>query len=280
MSLGFSHIQRLISGLVMLAALGLCLYLGGWPLRILIGLAGLLGLWEFYQMCWPGRQSMLDKAVGLFCGLCLFLPPQSALGFTLDSFFVLHALFLYAAIRFLVIYGSSKPDAPKADLGDQALLLLGVIYIPFSLRLALEIGLLHQLAVLLAVVASDTGAYYAGNFFGKHKIWPKVSPNKSTEGALGGLAGSTIVLGVFGFFAVGTPSGGLLGLLGWALAGLLLSLASQTGDFFESAIKRHYGVKDSSHLIPGHGGVLDRLDSLVFALPVYIFICLPLLAWF
>jgi phosphatidate cytidylyltransferase len=248
-----------------------------------MGLAGLLGLWEFYQMCWPGRQHLLDKGVGFVCGLLLFLPPQfvcSDGGFTLDGFLILHALFLYAAIRFLASYGRGRPDAPKPDLGDQALLLFGVVYLPFSLRLALEIGLLHQLAVLLAVVASDTGAYYVGNFFGKHKIWPKVSPNKSLEGALGGLLGSTALLGLFGFFAIGAPSGSVLGLAGWALAGFLLSLASQTGDFFESAIKRHYGVKDSSRLIPGHGGVLDRLDSLVFALPVYVFICLPLLAWF
>ena len=275
-----SHHKRIASGLVLLAVLAGCLYLGGWPLRIFIGLAGALALWEFYRMLWPGRALLPDKAAGLAGALllCLF-----------DSPIALPALFLYAAMRFLLKYGRRKtvdspepavpdqpPDAP-VNLADQALLVFGFIYLPMSLHLIAGLELLDQLAVFLAVAASDTGAYYAGSFLGRHKIWPKVSPQKSTEGALGGLCASLVLLIAFGLLIYAPERPGFT-VLDWALAGILLSIAAQMCDFFESAIKRRFGVKDSGNLIPGHGGVLDRLDSLVFALPVYVFICRPLMA--
>jgi phosphatidate cytidylyltransferase len=120
-------------------------------------------------------------------------------------------------------------------------------------------GFIALMLVLLVVWASDIGGYFAGRGIGGPKLWPRVSPNKTWAGAVGGFAASLVVAAGFG--AAGFGKTGPLLLLSAAL-----SIASQLGDLFESAVKRRFGVKDSGNLIPGHGGLLDRLDGLVAAL--------------
>jgi phosphatidate cytidylyltransferase len=271
MSVNATHIKRIVSGLIILAALLACMVAGGWALRLPITLAAALALWEFYQLFWPGFSRWPDKSIGLLTGtgLCLY----GAWGFgPVAPLVLLFFLSFYVALRFLTSYGASNEKlSASASLADGALLIFGVIYIPACLQLLLHLGLHEQLLVLLAVMGSDTGAYYVGSLFGRHKIWPKVSPKKSLEGALGGLCASMAVLAVYGH-SVDIPGLEALSGLRFALLGLILSLAAQAGDFFESAVKRCCQVKDSGSLIPGHGGFLDRLDSLVFALPVYMLI--------
>jgi phosphatidate cytidylyltransferase len=125
-------------------------------------------------------------------------------------------------------------------------------------RLDLQKGFSALLFVLLVVWVTDIGAYFAGRGIGGPKLWPRVSPKKTWAGAIGGLVASLAVAGLFAAGGVGAISALLL-------LGAALSIASQCGDLFESAIKRRFGVKDSSHLIPGHGGLLDRLDGYVAA---------------
>ena len=124
------------------------------------------------------------------------------------------------------------------------------------LRSDQESGFDALIFVLLVVWATDIGGYFAGRSIGGPKLWPSVSPNKTWAGAIGGFAASLLIAGGFAAFSLGRA----LPLLG---LGALLSVTGQLGDLFESAVKRHFGVKDSSHLIPGHGGLMDRLDSLV-----------------
>ena len=122
------------------------------------------------------------------------------------------------------------------------------------------------LFVALAIVwAADSGAYFAGRTFGKHKLAPRISPNKTIEGLVGGLvAGLVVGLGLSLFAGATAPQ------LPWvALAIVATVLFSVVGDLFESLLKRHAGVKDSGHLIPGHGGILDRLDGVLAALPAF-----------
>jgi len=122
------------------------------------------------------------------------------------------------------------------------------------------------LVALLIVWAADTGAYFAGRKFGRHKLSPRISPNKTIEGLVGGaLAG--VVVGVIGGVVAGTATSKLPAV---ALVALAVVLASAVGDLFESLLKRHVGVKDSGDLIPGHGGLLDRMDSVLAALPVFV----------
>ncbi len=119
-------------------------------------------------------------------------------------------------------------------------------------------GLAALILVLLVVWATDIGGYFAGRAIGGPKLWPRVSPKKTWAGALGGFAASLVVAA--GFAAFGFNIWLML------LLAAVLSIASQFGDLFESAVKRHFGVKDSSHIIPGHGGLMDRLDGFVAAI--------------
>ena len=117
--------------------------------------------------------------------------------------------------------------------------------------------------VLAAVAVSDTSAYFVGTRFGHHKLWPRVSPNKSSEGAVGSLVGCVIFCTIYG---------ACLGSASWwafALLGIAINAFAQLGDLFESALKRAVHVKDSSNLLPGHGGILDRADSILFAMPMF-----------
>jgi phosphatidate cytidylyltransferase len=125
-------------------------------------------------------------------------------------------------------------------------------------RLDQTYGFVALMLVLLVVWVTDIGGYFAGRGIGGPKLWPRVSPRKTWAGAVGGFAASLVVAAGFAAFGLG-KTGPLL------LLGAVLSIASQLGDLFESAVKRRFGVKDSSHIIPGHGGLMDRLDGFVAA---------------
>ena len=151
--------------------------------------------------------------------------------------------------------------------------LQGVIYIPVLLSFLILIresssGMIWIFVLLAVIFAGDTGAYYVGSYFGRHKLSPAVSPGKTIEGSIGGLV-ANLVIGSVGkaFFLSELP---------WGLSLLFIlavGIAGQVGDLFESELKRSSGIKDSSGILPGHGGVLDRIDALLFASPVaYIFI--------
>jgi phosphatidate cytidylyltransferase len=126
-------------------------------------------------------------------------------------------------------------------------------------RLDAAYGLAALMLVMLIVWVTDIGGYFAGRGLGGPKLWPRVSPKKTWAGALGGFVASLAVAAGFAGFGFG-PMGPLL------VLAAVLSIASQLGDLFESAVKRRFGVKDSSHIIPGHGGLLDRLDGFVAAI--------------
>lgn len=120
-------------------------------------------------------------------------------------------------------------------------------------------GLVALILVLLVVWATDIGGYFVGRSIGGPKLWPRISPNKTWAGAIGGFVASLVVAAGFAAFGLGRTAPLLL-------LAACLSIASQLGDLLESAIKRHFGVKDSSHIIPGHGGLMDRLDGYVAAI--------------
>jgi phosphatidate cytidylyltransferase len=143
-------------------------------------------------------------------------------------------------------------------------IVIGVVYAAAALLASVAVrldpvwGFSALMFVLLIVWVTDIGGYFAGRGIGGPKLWPRVSPKKTWAGAIGGLVLSLAVAAGFAWFGVGR----LLPLLVVATA---LTIISQLGDLFESAVKRRFGVKDSSHIIPGHGGLLDRLDGYVFA---------------
>ena len=173
------------------------------------------------------------------------------------------------ALSLLLLFRLPPVDEVKLRLGW---LCLGLFYLPLLLG---HLVLLHGLPegrawiflTLLVIMGCDSCAYFVGVRFGKRKLYPAVSPNKSIEGGLGGLAGSVLAVLIAAFTFL--PA---IGVLDGVLIGLLLGVAGQLGDLFESLLKRSCGVKDSGTLIPGHGGLLDRLDSLLFAFPLVYYI--------
>jgi phosphatidate cytidylyltransferase len=154
------------------------------------------------------------------------------------------------------------------DVGRAAAAVAGAIYVggPLGLLVAIHArsGWTVTLLLLATVVVSDTAQYYAGRAFGRRPLAPVVSPKKTIEGAIGGLAGAALFMALAGSrILVGEA------LVPLAILGLAMAAVGICGDLFESSLKRHAGLKDSSSLIPGHGGVLDRIDALLFATPMF-----------
>ncbi|WP_256050626.1 phosphatidate cytidylyltransferase, partial [Staphylococcus aureus] len=128
-------------------------------------------------------------------------------------------------------------------------------------------GIAYIVFALVIVWSTDSGAYFVGRKLGKHKLWPEISPKKTIEGFVGGIVIAVIATVIFQYFAQLDVNYGLL-----LLVAVVASMIGQLGDLVESAIKRQYGVKDSGNILPGHGGILDRFDSLIFVLPLLHFI--------
>lgn len=164
--------------------------------------------------------------------------------------------------------GRGRPS--PTILADAAATLFAPLYLglPLGVLAAVRIdhprdGRLVLLLLLLTIVVSDSAQYYTGRAFGSRQLSPAISPKKTVEGAVGGVLFGTIAMMIGGRYVFESPSWML------ALLGATIVMLGIVGDLFESLLKRSAGVKDSSHLIPGHGGVLDRIDSWLFAAPVY-----------
>lgn len=222
------------------------------------------GLFEFNRMGLAGEQRLEQLFAALAGTLVvpLLYAQQTALLLPL-----LAGTFLFLALLFLWHL------PPIADFSRRfGWLCLGLLYLPLLLA---HLLLLRQLPAgrewifltLLVIMGCDSCAYFLGSKFGKRKLYPAVSPNKSVEGGLAGLFGA--VLAVMIARVTFLP---MIGIVDGILIGVLLGIVGQLGDLFESLLKRACKVKDSGTTIPGHGGVLDRLDSLLFAFPLVYYI--------
>lgn len=178
---------------------------------------------------------------------------------------------LFFAAMFLIIL-ALVTKYPCFSFNDMVLSFFGAFYIGYFLSFSqLLAGLgstfYYILLVFLLTWASDVGGYFFGMIWGKHKLSPELSPGKTWEGAVGGVLLTTIMALTYGYFLKIEN----INFIYIILLGLLASIAAQTGDLAESAIKRYFGVKDSGRVIPGHGGILDRFDSFLLVLPIVYF---------
>jgi phosphatidate cytidylyltransferase len=271
------HLHRWLTALAFLPLLLLVILKGGRTLFILVVLlVSGLGQWEFLGMFTPesdrGRRAKTIVLGSLliisFCtaqrGILLCNPSG-------PLFILVWCLFIL-----LLFYLASYGHIPELSR-DLAINALGLLYIPLLLGHLVWLRYLPNgewwVVWLLAVVfAGDTAAFYTGLSLGRKKLYPEVSPGKTWEGTIGGLAGAVIAGVIVGRWLLPeVKTGSLAGLA------LILGVVGVLGDLFESMLKRQAQIKDASNLLPGHGGMLDRLDSLLFAAPAVVYARLFLL---
>lgn len=254
------HRQRILSAFILIPPALLLIQFGGLlPLTLVVDLIVAIGLWEFCRMLVPGadwRVAAPAIAAGWLAVALVAQPSQVALPVAV--------IVVGVGAASLLRERGALPDALRLA----GLLLLGIAYVAglggFLVALRQLPNGRGLLFYLLAVVwVGDSAAFYGGRALGRRRLAPTISPGKTMEGSLAGLLGGAVVsLIVRSWFVPGMGTATAL------VAGGVLSLAGQLGDLWESHLKRRAGVKDSGALIPGHGGVLDRMDSLMLAGPV------------
>jgi phosphatidate cytidylyltransferase len=260
------HQQRILTAGLAVALVALALWFGGVLVTLLLLVLCGLGQWEFATMFLPGPEHKNLRLTGVALGALLILAAQA--GGPTAALWAFAACFWILGLHFLMRFSRGQslggPGAHAAQFTDELVLLCSLAYLPLMLQFFLLLNTREIILVVLSTTVSDTAAYYAGTLLGKRKIWPQVSPKKSWAGSIGGLAGCVLAVTAYGLYFGQAP------VAAWLLLGALLNLAAQLGDFFESALKRSLEVKDSGTLLPGHGGLLDRIDSLLLALPCYV----------
>ncbi|MBK7835584.1 MAG: phosphatidate cytidylyltransferase [Gemmatimonadetes bacterium] len=249
-------------------------WLGELPFAAFLGVAGGIGAWELYRMARQGGVDALD-ALGIPLAAALPLLAHA------DRLQVLRSPAAIGGVVFVALLGASiwargvggRPLESVAVTVFGALYTGGMLAFGYSLRhhrfvIGAAAGTALVLFPVILTWASDIGAYFVGRALGKAKLIPSVSPGKTRAGAIGALVVTMAVAYAYNAYVLRPWS--QLALAPWTaiIFGLVVSVAAQVGDLAESLLKREAGVKDSSHLLPGHGGILDRLDSLFFALPV------------
>lgn len=256
--------QRIITALCLIPlVLGAIFFLDNGWFALAMAIPVLLGAWEWSNLMGLSEPAAKGKVVAsVAAGLLLV----AWIGF--EWVVLLGALWWIAGFVLVRQYpeGTDLWTNQPRMWGIGLLLLVpswqGLVYLQ-----GLENGPWWVLYAMSLVWAADTGAYFAGRSFGKRKLAPAVSPGKTLEGLYGGIAATSVLaLAVAAF----SPAAQNMGVAGFLVISVLAVLASVLGDLFESMAKRHRGIKDSSQLLPGHGGVLDRIDSITAAVPVFV----------
>jgi len=255
-------LKRILSALIGIPLFVLVIYKGGIYLLLTVFILAILALLEFKNIIKKSE----CKVFPVLLWMGAFLIP---LEYMIENKYIVYAIIFYFVfcLLFYIFY------FPKYTPIDLSFTLFGAMYVSlgfFHLLLLrnLQFGFWLVIYVFVIVWSTDTGAYFIGSYLGKHKLAPALSPSKSWEGFFGGLVVSTLMVYLFNRSVSITGEGTLM------LIAPIVSIAGQLGDLFESSLKRFAKIKDSSNIIPGHGGILDRFDSTLWAAPVtyYLFI--------
>lgn len=260
-----SHLARWVTGLVALPFLVLAIVWGdGTLFGSVVAAAAVVALWEYMglispkstpqQRIWAGIPAFLMAPLTIYAAGTGHLAIVPAL------------LMLYLFIFAAVAVRQFKINTKAWHTTTFQLMAFCHVSIPLCLAVIIRkgpLGITWIFALLLIIFAGDIGAYYTGKTIGKHKLAPAVSPKKTIEGSIGGILSNLLIAGLYQFFFL--PEVSLEVML---LIAVLAGVAGQIGDLFISVLKRDGGIKDSGHILPGHGGILDRIDALLLALPV------------
>ena len=254
--------KRVIFGGIALLFFIPTVMVGGVFFQIVIGLIAMLGVHELLQM--KGlRTTTLEGILAMLAAFVLTIPLDNYLKFLpVDGNVVAYSLVVFILLGSTVL-------GKHYSFEDAAYPIAASFYVGIGFNALLDARIAGFDKVLLAlfiVWATDSGAYLVGRRYGVHRLAPHVSPNKTVEGSLGGIVSAVLVTFIFMLFDKNVAAPHHLPIM--LLFAVFFSIAGQFGDLVESAIKRHFGVKDSGKFIPGHGGVLDRFDSMLFVFPL------------
>lgn len=249
---------RLASGIVLMAVTITLMVYGGYPLFWVITAISLIGLYELY------RAARMEKTIPALAGYISSIITDWLL--LKNEYEYLLMWIIFTLMVFMACYVISYP---KFNSEQITMLFFGIIYVTVMLSFVFKVRFVHDGHLLVWFIyigawGSDTCAYCVGKLIGKHKMPSKLSPNKTIEGCLGGIAGAALIGFIFAAVFYDNKN------IWWQLPliGAVSSVISQIGDLAASAIKRNHDIKDYGNLIPGHGGILDRFDSIIFTAPV------------
>lgn len=253
--------QRIITAIIAAAVFVPLVIIGKLPFLFLIYIMATIGLFELLRM--KNLHKRYFVSILSYLLLWIVLLPAEYTEFLTENSYDKIQVVLFGVLLLLVYTVVSKNEFTFDDAG---FLLIAIVYVGigfYSMYVTREIGLTYIFYALFTIWATDSGAYFVGRSIGKRKLWPEISPNKTIGGFFGGIAFAVIIGILFYLF---TPIEG--NFIKIVLMSILISIFGQLGDLVQSAYKRHYGVKDAGKLLPGHGGILDRMDSLIFILPI------------
>ncbi|TLS37363.1 phosphatidate cytidylyltransferase [Pseudalkalibacillus caeni] len=255
--------QRIITGVLAGALFIMMVILGGFWFSLLVTILATIGMYELLKMKQISIFS-LPGLLGLIGTWVLVIPETWIETATSGIFSKIDLLFL----GLLILLTMTVLTKNRYTFDESAFVLMSGLYVGLgfyylSATRLLDNGLYLIFFIIFLIWATDSGAYFIGKAIGKHKLWPHISPNKTIEGAVGGIVSAIIVAVIFHMINPIYDSMILV-----TLIAIFTAVFGQIGDLVESAFKRHYGVKDSGRLLPGHGGILDRFDSMIFVFPL------------
>jgi phosphatidate cytidylyltransferase len=248
-------------------------YFGDWILAIVLSVLAALGAWEFFRMARETGANPIEPAGIALAALLPIAVHAERLGVYTLSLTAVIAMILVLFASTIWLRGPSGKPLSSVAVTSFGILYAGLFSYIYAVRyhdyaVGAAAGTALVFLPILLTWSTDIGAYAFGRTFGRKKLIPSVSPGKTVEGAVGGL-GLTIVICLLYVRFVLMPYAQLgLTIQGAVLFAIVVSVAAQTGDLAESLLKREAGVKDSSRILPGHGGILDRFDSLLFVMPI------------
>ena len=262
---------RLLSGILLVIIALLTIVTGGDVLFGTILLISLIGMTEIYKVLEIQKKEL--GIVGYLAAIAYF----ALIRFGLTEWVT--ALGIAFLILIMAVYVFTYPKFRSEHV---TLAFFGLFYVAFMLSYVYQIRMLPQGAFIVWLVficswGSDTCAYCVGMLLGKHKMAPKLSPKKSIEGAIGGVVGAALLGAVYAAIMNRTMVGANAGVIQYAIICAVGALISMVGDLAASAIKRNHDIKDYGRLIPGHGGILDRFDSVIFTAPIIYYMAVMLL---
>lgn len=259
--------QRVISAAVVLALFIPLLFMGGWLFDVSVLVLAILGLHEFISIK-ETRKKLPDfvKVISYLLLAVMVLSNIENADFTFTMDFRLIAALFLAYLIPVVMYHKRE----VYSVNDAFYLISGLFFVGISFHLLILVrhaSLSYIIYLFLITIMTDTYAYFVGKLIGKHKLLETISPNKTWEGSIGGTFFGVLIAGVFYHVVINATTP----LYVVCLMTLFLSILGQFGDLVFSAIKRYFGKKDFSNIMPGHGGILDRLDSIIFVMLGFMF---------